>query len=68
MWSTWEWRGGRSRWRVDLAEAGIAGALNRALVNAGLEVLELGPERLGLEAVFLRLIGGEDPTAEKGEV
>jgi ABC-2 type transport system ATP-binding protein len=40
------------------ADAAAAGAINRALVEAGIEVLELAPQRATLEDVFLALTSG----------
>jgi ABC-2 type transport system ATP-binding protein len=39
------------------ADAAAAPAINRALVEAGIEVAELRPERASLEKVFLELTG-----------
>ena len=47
---------GRRSWTVELSEAEVAADLLIDLVGAGVRVLELSPERLGLEEVFLRLV------------
>jgi ABC-2 type transport system ATP-binding protein len=47
---------GRASWSIELSEAEAASDLLVDLVAAGVRVLELSPERLGLEEVFLRLV------------
>jgi ABC-2 type transport system ATP-binding protein len=56
----------RRAWRVDLTDPAAVPAVVGALVGANCGVLEVSPERLGLETVFLRLVRTE--SAQPAEV
>ena len=53
-------RSRRSTAHLELAvDTGRAAEVNKALVDAGIAVSELAPQRASLEEVFLELTGGE---------
>lgn len=52
---------GEGRYRVILTEGATSADLARQILNGGLELHELGPERPDLERVFFDLIGAGEP-------
>ena len=51
---------GEDRYRIDLDPVATSADLVRAIVSAGLDLLEIGPERSDLERVFFDLVGVEE--------